>query len=150
MALNAAQRQPGAIEELLLAQTVLADVQHAPRRPHGAMLRSPVDALRGNVFELEREHVHAAREVAHGGFVVVTRGDFAIRKLAGRRVVIGRKRMHAIPHPPRAMANMRPSCPPPMTPMCCRVGRCGRGHGGEVFSVQYSVSRSARILNTEH
>ena len=52
-----------------------------------------------NVFELERHQIDAPGEIADRVQVVIGRADFAVGHLAGRRVVVGRKRVDAIAHP---------------------------------------------------
>jgi hypothetical protein len=95
------QRQSGISEKFLLPQTLLCDVQDAARRTDFTKTRAPFDSLRGDVLELERQHIHAARKVEHRCFIVITRGHFAIRELAGRRVFIRRESVHAITHAAR-------------------------------------------------
>jgi hypothetical protein len=60
---------------------VLADVEHLPCGPHGAVLSGPPDALHRNIFKLEGDYIHRARELPHGVFIVIARRHLQIRQL---------------------------------------------------------------------
>ncbi len=73
----------------LLAQAVLADVQHFARGPDWrARFRSLGGGCR-NVFELESHHVDARRELTDRIQIVVGCRHFQVCDLPGGRIFIG-------------------------------------------------------------
>src|SRR4051794_14146227 len=100
-------------QKRLLAQAVLRRVPHRSRRPNRRVLGGGVRGGGADVFELERHHAHAPREVADRLQVIVRRGHLAIGNLSRRRVDIGRERVHAVPHPPGGDREHPPELPGP-------------------------------------
>ncbi len=62
------------------------------------MLGGGLRSGRGNVFKFEGHHADVRRKTANGVKIVIGRNDFEVGHLAGGRVGVGRKGVHAIAH----------------------------------------------------
>ena len=104
-------------KERLLAQPMLRDLQNISVRPDIAMKGAPADGFRRNIFKLKRDQIDLTGKAPHGIFVEVIGLRRRIGELRRRPVFFRRKNMDPVTHRRAAMANIRPSWPPPMTPI---------------------------------
>ena len=94
-------RKPAVAQECFLAKTMLRDLQRAAVGTDDGVGLGHVGRCGGHVLELERDNVDTARELANLVEVVVWRHDLHVGNLSGRRVVLGRERVHAVAETPR-------------------------------------------------
>src|SRR5438874_10239542 len=69
--------------------------------PHFTLSRAPFDGFAGDVFKLEGEQVHAARETADRFFITEISFRRGVGELRSGAVVFRSKNMHAISHAAR-------------------------------------------------
>ena len=83
-------------EEPLFADAVLRHFECGAVGAHQRFLGGRGHRRSRHILELERHHVHGPREGTHLIEVVVRRDDLDVGNLPGRRVVLGRQRVHAV------------------------------------------------------
>ena len=94
-------RKAGVRQEHLFAHPVLRGVQHGARRANRSVPLAGLRRRGRDVLELERDHVHAARELRDTRRGRRTsRCHLDVGHLPGRRVLVGRESVDAVAHAP--------------------------------------------------